>query len=188
MNFKAKLFNSINKFSHKKSFHFDIHPYVDIDKFKNCDNIISIGVNMKNKLTEKEKLEKKIEKYGFWRHAYILALMGSTILTSTAAVISFIVSLCTGSFAVTGILAIIAFISCSASVAGYKLSDAIDEKFYTKLLDLRNKLDNLNINELSYVENFEINNTQTNSITCNKTTQQSKNHTIENEDENNLGL
>lgn len=141
------------------------------------------------KLTKKEKLQKQEERYGFWRHCYILPLMGTTLLTSAATIISLIVSICTGSFAVTGILALTALLSAGTSFAAYKLSDVIDVKFYTKLLEIRNELDNLNKDEYAYLGNIEtIPETKVNSTTNNKTNQKNKTYTIENEDENNLGL
>ena len=112
---------------------------------------------MKNKLSKKQKLEKKLENYEFWRHCYILPLMGGTLLSATATIISFIISICTGSFAVTGILAIIALICTSSSIAGYKLNDFIDAKFYNKILELRNELKNIDDEILNHHSQLPVN-------------------------------
>lgn len=112
---------------------------------------------MKNKLSKKQKLEKKLENYEFWRHCYILPLMGGTLLSATATIISFIISICTGSFAVTSILAIIALICTSSSIAGYKLNDFIDAKFYNKILELKNELKNIDDEILNHHSQLPVN-------------------------------
>ena len=103
---------------------------------------------MKNKLSKKQHLEKKLENYEFWRHCYILPLMGFTLTSTTATIISLIVSIFTGNFILTGSLAMIALLCTTGSVLGYKLNDFIDMKFYNKIFKLRTELENLD-NEIS---------------------------------------
>ena len=103
------------------------------------------------KTKKPQTIQKKLNRLEFWRKFYILPLFGASFLLGSATVISLIVSLLTGNFAITSVLALTTFLTTSTTIACYKLYDNIDKLFYEKILKYKKELDAFGVSKL--VEN-----------------------------------